>query len=44
MRRLQADPTEIDAVLKDGSDRAREIACETLADVKEIVGFVGARR
>jgi tryptophanyl-tRNA synthetase len=36
--------TEIDTVLKDGSDRAREIACETLADVKEIVGFVGARR
>ncbi len=44
MRRLQADPAEIDAVLKKGSDRAREIACETLADVKEIVGFVGARR
>ncbi len=44
MRRLQSDPTEIDAVLKNGSDRAREIAYQTLCDVKEIVGFVGARR
>jgi len=44
MRRLQADPTEIDGVLKKGSDRAREIAHKTLVDVKEIVGFVGARR
>ena len=44
MRRLQADPAEIDAVLSRGSDKARAIASQTLADVKEIVGFVGARR
>jgi len=43
MRRLQADPAEIDAVLNKGSQRAREIASRTIADVKEIVGFVGAR-
>jgi len=43
MRRLQSDPAEIDAVLKNGSDRAREIAAKTLGDVKEIVGFIGAR-
>ena len=43
MRRLQADPAEIDAILRSGSDRAREIAANTMADVKEIVGFVGAR-
>ena len=43
MRRLQSDPGEIDAVLKDGAERARAIAAETLADVKEIVGFVGGR-
>ena len=25
-------------------DRARELAAQTIADVKEIIGFVGARR
>ncbi len=44
MRRLQADPAEIDSLLVKGADRAREIANRTLADVKEIVGFVGPRR
>ncbi|NKB53948.1 MAG: tryptophan--tRNA ligase [Rhizobiaceae bacterium] len=44
MRRLQADPAEIDAVLANGADRAREIASRVLVDVKEIIGFVGARR
>ncbi|MGI9366496.1 MAG: tryptophan--tRNA ligase [Rhizobiaceae bacterium] len=44
MRRLQADPAEIDNTLANGADRARAIAAETLADVKEIIGFVGARR
>ncbi len=43
MRRLQADPAEIDAVLSKGAERAREIANGVVADVKEIVGFVGAR-
>lgn len=44
MRRLQADPAEIDNTLAKGADRARAIAAETLADVKEIIGFVGSRR
>ena len=44
MRRLQAEPTEIDAILADGADRARAIAEPILADVKEIIGFIGARR
>ena len=43
MRRLQADPTEIDTVLRRGSERASQIAMETISDVKEIVDFVGAR-
>lgn len=43
MRQLQAEPDEIDRILSDGADRAREIASKTLADVKEIIGFVGAR-
>ena len=44
MRRLQSDPAEIDAILADGSARAREIASGVLADVREITGFIGARR
>src|SRR5919112_1918181 len=40
MRRLVADPAYIDAVLADGSRRARAIAHETMTAVKDIVGFV----
>ncbi|MCQ0988577.1 tryptophan--tRNA ligase [Jiella marina] len=40
MRRLLAEPAHIDAVLKDGGDRANEIAEQTMRDVKEIVGFL----
>ncbi len=39
MRRLLADPTEIDRVLAAGAERAREVAAPTLDDVKKIVGF-----
>jgi tryptophanyl-tRNA synthetase len=41
MRRLLADPAEIDRVLADGAARARAIAAPILADVWKIVGFVG---
>jgi tryptophanyl-tRNA synthetase len=40
MKRLLNDPAAIDAVLKDGSERARKIARETMNAVKDIVGFV----
>ena len=40
MRRLMADPASIDAVLKDGGDRAREIAAKVMGEVKDIVGLV----
>lgn len=39
MRRLLADPAEIDRVLAAGAERAREVAAPTLDDVKKIVGF-----
>ena len=39
MRRLLADPAEIDRVLADGAARAREIAGPTMAEVRKIVGF-----
>ncbi|TWI82885.1 tryptophanyl-tRNA synthetase [Roseibium hamelinense] len=40
MRRLTDDPTEIDAVLKSGSERASEIAEPVLKDVRQIIGFL----
>jgi tryptophanyl-tRNA synthetase len=40
MRRLIADPVYIDHVLADGSERAQQIAGETMKAVKDIVGFV----
>jgi tryptophanyl-tRNA synthetase len=42
MRRLQADPGHIDAVLAEGSARARAIAAPILRDVKKLVGFIQA--
>ena len=40
MKRLLNDPASIDAILKDGSERAQKIARETMNAVKDIVGFV----
>ncbi|MBS9719148.1 tryptophan--tRNA ligase [Tianweitania sp. BSSL-BM11] len=40
MRRIQADTTYVDAVLKDGGERARTIAEGTMKQVREIVGFL----
>ncbi|MBT6117905.1 MAG: tryptophan--tRNA ligase, partial [Rhodospirillaceae bacterium] len=40
MRRLTADPGHIDAVLRDGAERARAIAEPILAEVFDIVGLL----
>jgi len=40
MKRLLQDPVSLDAVLADGSERARKIAGETMRAVKDIVGLV----
>ena len=40
MRRLMADPAEIDRVLKDGAQRARSVAGPVVKETKRIVGFV----
>ena len=40
MRRLFADPAYIDAVLKDGGERAGKIAEGTMRDVRDILGMV----
>jgi tryptophanyl-tRNA synthetase len=42
MRRLVSDPAHIDAVLAEGSARARTLARPTMDAVKDIVGFVRA--
>jgi tryptophanyl-tRNA synthetase len=40
MRRLMADPGHIDAVLRDGSARARARADVTMKQVRDIIGFL----
>ena len=40
MRRLMAEPQEIDAILADGAARAHAIADPILAKTKDIVGFI----
>jgi tryptophanyl-tRNA synthetase len=40
MQRLMAEPGEIDAVLRDGGERARALSGPVLAEVFETVGFL----
>ena len=40
MRELLADPAGIDATLRDGAGRAREIATATIAETKAIMGLI----
>ena len=40
MRRLLGDPGTIDAILRDGAERARVLAEATMQEVRSIVGFV----
>jgi tryptophanyl-tRNA synthetase len=40
MRRLLADPAEIDRILKSGAQKARAIAAPIMDDVKKRVGFI----
>jgi tryptophanyl-tRNA synthetase len=41
MRRLLADPGEIDRILKQGAQKARAIATPIMDEVKQRVGFIG---
>ena len=43
MRRLLNDPAEIDAILKDGAEKASAAAELTLHDVRSIIGFLDLR-
>ena len=39
MSEFMADPTELDAILRKGADRAQAMAAPILAEIKDIVGF-----
>jgi tryptophanyl-tRNA synthetase len=39
MRRLIGDPAALDAILKDGADKARAVAAPIMAEVRDIVGI-----
>ena len=43
MRMLLENPDHIDNILDDGAARAEAIAAPILAEVNEIVGFLGAK-
>ena len=40
MKRMTDDPGQVDAILRRGAERAREIAAPILAEVQDIVGFL----
>jgi tryptophanyl-tRNA synthetase len=42
MRRYQADPAHVEAVLDEGSARARAIAAPIIRDTKKLIGFIQA--
>ena len=39
MRRLNADQGALDAILKDGAEKARAVAAPIMAEVRDVVGF-----
>jgi len=43
MKRLLADPGAVDAVLRQGGARARELSAPILAEIKDVVGFLPPR-
>lgn len=42
MRRLMVNPGDIDAILANGAERAAAIARPILAEIRDVVGFLGA--
>ena len=43
MRRLMDDKAQIDAILKEGAEKASAIAEPVLKDVRKIIGFLDVR-
>jgi tryptophanyl-tRNA synthetase len=44
MKRLTAEPGEIDQILADGADRAAQLSRPIVAEVREIMGFLDPNR
>jgi len=40
LRRLMADPAEIDGILRTGGERARELSAPVMREVREVVGLI----
>ena len=40
MRRLMDDPSQVDAVLRDGAERARALARPILGKIHDVIGFL----
>jgi len=40
MKRYLADPAQIDAVLREGGERARAVSQPIMDEIKDIVGFL----
>lgn len=40
MKRLMADPSHVDAILKEGAERAAALAAPVMDEVREVVGFI----
>ena len=40
MKDLLKDPSTLDAILRKGADKARELAAQNMSEIKEIVGFL----
>jgi len=43
-RDLEADPAQVERILKDGADRARAVAAHTMVQVRQAVGLKSQRR
>jgi tryptophanyl-tRNA synthetase len=40
MKRLLADPDSIDAILRDGGERARALSAPVMAEIRDVIGFL----
>jgi tryptophanyl-tRNA synthetase len=44
MQRYQSDPAQVDAILRQGAERAAELADEVMREVRDVVGFLNVRK
>ena len=44
MQRFQSDPAQVDAIMRQGAERAAELADEVMREVRDVVGFLNVRK